>query len=288
MIALGCLTELSRPLDERIYTKEAILRDEEDEINAAQTRYRRFITWYQERYFLVIKGELINPSYLFRRRLVDFASTIVLYAREQENDFLKAPVGRKTVSEPAITRNILAHFNDAWAELSDIFLEVKKNPSSRLYYDGPEIRIIARPSDWRQQFAALLYSEQDEWSLAPLGMSALQRLRAARSGGRSGETSSSGEGDMDVDGDDEDEDDEESDDSKNESQVQEGEQSDDVIEINSSDDDSSSSGEDETPAVPTTALGSTTTQRPFKRTRASSASTVNKSPSSSHPAKRQR
>jgi hypothetical protein len=285
MIALGCLTELSRPLDERLYASEVISQAEEDEIRAAQTRYRRFIAWYQERYVLVIENELINPSYLFRRRLVDFAASIVLYAREQESDFFKSPVGTRGVAETIITRNILAHFSDAWAELSEVFLEVKKNPSPRLYYHGPEFKIIARQSDWREQFTALLFVEQDECSSAPLRHPALQAFRTAQSGAPSDESSSGGD-DMDIS--DEDEDDDDQDDGDDESQLEEDEESDDVIEISSDSDVSSSSDEHETPAVPATTLGSMTPRPTFKRSRTSSASTVNKSPSSTHPAKRQR
>lgn len=294
MISLGCLIELSRPLDERLYTGESIPQDEQDEINAVQTRYRRFITWYQERFFIVIDGELINPSYLFRRRLVDFASTVVSYVREQENDFHKAPVGRHTLKEPAITRHILNHFSEGWADLSDTFLEVRKNASPRLYYDGPKIKIMARKRDWRQQFAALLFVEKDEWSLAPLSVSALQALRAAPPSGApsgkilsSGETSSSGEDDMDVDDDEDDDDDEDSDDeSGNEDEAEE--ESDDVISISSdSDDEESSSMQDDTPAAPAMAPGRSTPP-PLKRSRSSPASSPKTSPSSSHPAKRRR
>lgn len=291
MIALGSFIELSRPLDERLYTKESIPQDEQDEINAAQTRYRRFITWYQERFFIVIEDELINPSYIFHRRLVDFASTIVMYVKEQENDFHKAPVGRRTLTEIAITKHILHHFGQGWTELSATFLEVKKHPSPRLYYDGPEIRILARKPEWRQQFAALLVVEKDEWSMAPLRVLTLRQLHAGLSGGSpSGSASSSGEDDMDVDEDDEEEDDEEDD--ENESEDEEEEESDDVIDISSSSDDEESSSlssmESETPEAPPTAPGARSTPPPLKRSRPSPASTPSKSPSSFHPPKRQR
>jgi hypothetical protein len=78
MITLGSFIELSQPLDERLYTKVAILQDEQDEINAAQTHYHQFIMWYQERFFIVMNDELINPSYIFHRRLVNFAATIIM------------------------------------------------------------------------------------------------------------------------------------------------------------------------------------------------------------------
>jgi len=176
MISLGCLIEFSRPLDERLYTKESIPRDEQDEIDAAQTRYRRFITWYQQRFFIIIDGEWINPSYIFRRRLVDFASTLVLYVREQQDDFHTGAVGHHTLTETAMTKQLLNHFGQGWAELTETFLEVKKHPSPRLYYDGPTIRIEVKKHDWRRQFAALLLVEKDEWSLAPLQVSALKAL----------------------------------------------------------------------------------------------------------------
>jgi hypothetical protein len=198
---------------------------------------------------------------------------------------------------------MLNHFGDAWSELSATFLEASKSPSPRLYYDGPEIRILPQRADWKRQFAALLVVEKDEWSLAPLRVPALLVLHAAPPGDSgSGSGSSSGEDDMDVneddkdkddkDKDDKDEDDEEDDDeNKHGDEAEEEQDSDDVIDITTSESDgedssSLSSMESDSPEVPTTARGAPFTRPSLKWRHPSPASTPSKSPSSSHPAKR--
>ena len=89
MIALGNVIELSRALDQRHYTGYDIDDHEQDEIDAVMTRYRLFIRWYTQNFALLIQKDWISPSYLFKKRLVDFASTVLLYVREQEGAALQ-------------------------------------------------------------------------------------------------------------------------------------------------------------------------------------------------------
>jgi hypothetical protein len=276
MISLGCLIEFSRALDDRLYRKieESIPQDEDDEIDAAQTRYRRFITWYQERFFIIIDGEWINPSYIFSRRLVDFASTIVLYVKEQVKDFHKAPMEKHTLTVLSITKHLLTHFRGGWPDLAEAFFEVKKHPSHRLYYEGPAIQIVARKPDWRQQFAALRLKERDEWSGAPLEALALKALYEGPIHVSSDEDEEELE---DADEDDEDEDDEDDEDEDEDGGA-------------SSDSSSSLSGmstDFHAPTGATTAAPSTPPPH-GKRSRPSPSSTPNQSPSSTRLAKRQR
>jgi hypothetical protein len=83
LISVGCLVELSQALDERTYTKGTIPEDDQDEIDAATTWYCLFIQWYAARFVIVTNNEWINPHYIFKRCLVDFAATMVCYAEEQ-------------------------------------------------------------------------------------------------------------------------------------------------------------------------------------------------------------
>jgi hypothetical protein len=280
MISLGCLIEFSNPLDQRLYLNEAIPHDEQEEIEAAMTRYRRFITWYQERFFVVIENEWINPSYLFSRRMVDFAATLVRYVTEQEKDFHLGALTPHTLTQGSITRHLLNHFREGWSELTETFLEVKKYPSPHLYYDGPTIRIEARPKDWKRRFDSLFIVEMNESSFAPLQVQALKKLAErppSASASSSGDTSS-GEEEMDVEqeeqvevvatdmvGTDMDEDDDEEDSSQDGGEVGEA----------STSSSSSSSG---------VAAPAPSTPPPLKR----NAATPSHSPSSSRPAKRPR
>jgi hypothetical protein len=125
LIAVRCLVELSRALDERTYIKQPLLQDEQDEIDAATARYRIFITWFSERYFVVINGEWLNASYLFNRRLVNFAATTVCYVKEQMEDSHRSPVPEHTLTDVSLTKQILHHLSSGLAELVPAFLAAK-------------------------------------------------------------------------------------------------------------------------------------------------------------------
>jgi hypothetical protein len=182
MISLGCLIEFSRALDHRMYAvpEQSIPEDEGDEIDAAQSRYRRFILWYQDQFFIVINGQHINPAYIFQRRLLDFASTLLLYVQQQETDFHTATPDEHTLTEDSLMVQLHDHISSGWDHLTDAFLELKKYPSPRLYYDGPTIEIRAWPHDWKRRFDALGLLEINELPSAPLQVSALKEIHKSR------------------------------------------------------------------------------------------------------------
>jgi hypothetical protein len=187
-----------------------------------------------------------------------------------------------------MTKHLLNHFGQGWAELTETFLEAKNTPSPRLYYDGPTIHIKIRKHDWKQQFAALLLVEQAEWSLAPLQRSA---VTAPPHG--TGEDSSSGEDEMDVDQDDESDEaeDEDDEDEDHDDQVLIAGMSIfiDMSEYSDGDDSSSlTSISSDGPPAPLTAPAAPVTPPALKRSRSSPASTPSKTPTSSRPAKRPR
>jgi hypothetical protein len=217
------------------------------------------MTWFQERFFVVIEEEWINPTYIFHRRLVDFAATVIRYVKEQENDFHLGPIPRHTLTEVNITKHFLNHFCEGYADLAETFLEMRQTASPRLYYDGPTIRIEAKPHDWKRRFLCLGITEKNEASFAPLTVHALKLHLDKSAEGDREEEQEQEDVDMDVD-DEDDEDDEDS-----------GE-----------DEDDDEDGSSLLSSVPTS------TPPPAKRNRPSPASTPSKTPSSSRPAKRQR
>jgi hypothetical protein len=273
MISLGCLIEFSIALDSRLYAdpEESIPDDERDEIDATQARYRRFITWYQDRFFLVIEGQYINPAYIFHRRLLDFASTLILYVRSQRRDFHRAAVDKHNLTEDSLTKHLVTQINLAWPDLKEAFFEIRKSPNHRLYYDGPAFEIRVRPQDWKERFAALGLVERNEWSQAPLQVSALKALARASHDG-----SDDGEDEMDIEEDSEDE----------EGQEGTGNGSDASSALSGLSTSSSEATSSASVAPKTVSKTPSTPRRP-KRTRQLSSSTP-KSPSSSHKAKRQR
>jgi hypothetical protein len=249
LISVGCLVELSQALDECTYTQGTILDDEQDEIDAATTRYRLFITWYAARFVIIMNNEWINAHYIFKRRLVDFGATMVRYVREQSTDTHACPdLPRHQLTAAKMAKLIQLHLSSGWSDLLYPFLIAKTDASPYLYYTGPKIELRRLTPLLRLQLRALNYKEQHDFSLAALNASQLQLAL------RSGSLSSS-----DEDGEDEDE----------------------------LDDDASSPLSDVTPSDSSMRPPPRpSTPPPRKRGHPSPASTPSKTPSSSRPKKR--
>jgi hypothetical protein len=165
LISVGCLVELSQALDERNYIMEAIPDDEQDEIDAATTRYRLFIRWFSYRFLLVIGGEFVKAQYIFKRRLVDFAATLVRYVKEQQFDTHKASVPPHHLTPRRMAMYIRTHLLSGWSELIPAFETAMPSASPRLYYTGQAIKL--RQVD-RQQLKALRIKEIHDFSGDPL------------------------------------------------------------------------------------------------------------------------
>lgn len=143
IIAIGNIIEFAVALDYRTYQGPQPQDTEYLERDAAMTRYRTFITWFSDRYGLIIDGSWVNPSYLFKRRLICFAATLLDYfTREhltvQQYDKLKG------INPDAVKRVVRHHIQTSWADLLPAFDKLVHEPSSFLYHNGPPIRIIRK------------------------------------------------------------------------------------------------------------------------------------------------
>jgi hypothetical protein len=215
LISVGCLVELSQALDERTYTYGTIAEDEQDEIDAATTRYRLFMRWYAKRFVIIMNNEWINAHYIFKRRLVDFGATMVRYAREQLTDTHAAPdLPRHQLTASKMSKLIELHLSSGWPDLVHAFLTAKTNASPRLYYTGPKIELKRLTRHLRLKLKALNYQETHDFSLAPLDTNQMQlAIATALSGSQSSDDDDDdGEEAEDGDGEDEDEGEDEEDD----------------------------------------------------------------------------
>jgi hypothetical protein len=267
LIAVGCLVELSQALDERNYIMEPIPQAELEEIEAATTRYRRFITWFSSRFYLFIEGEHVQGHYIFKRRLVDFAASVVRYVAAQQFDTHKAEmIGPHNLSVKRITHHVKTHFLSGWPELIPPFVEALPSASSRLYYTGPDIKLLRRTPQLRKQLKALQIQVNLDFTGAPLAGNQLrQAVATAFSAPHTVAEESSDEEDQAE---------------SHEGQVEDGCGAEEQGAASSPLSSASSSGMPPPPPP--------TTPPPRKRSRPSPASTPSKTPSSSRPMKRPR
>ena len=76
MIALGNIIEFAVALDYRTHEHIEVQDGEYLEREAAMTHYRTLITWFSNRYGVIIAGSWVNPSYLFKRQLISFGASL--------------------------------------------------------------------------------------------------------------------------------------------------------------------------------------------------------------------
>lgn len=195
LITVGCFVELSQAFDERSYIKQAIPDDEMEEIEAATTRYRRFIAWFSHRFYLVIDNEWVNPQYIFKRRLIDLAATMVLYVKQQMEDTHLADVPEHSLTEKRILAFIQVHLSTAYPDVLPAFMAACTSPSRRFYYSGPTIELRIKDNDYRIRVRSIRYSENHDFSGAPIAPNQLQSaLNTAFDGSELSGDEGSGEG----------------------------------------------------------------------------------------------
>jgi hypothetical protein len=145
IIALGNIIEFAAALDWRSYEHIILHDDEKLEIEIAITRYRTFIRWFGKKFGLLIDGNWITPSYLFKHRLISFAATVCVYfAKEAPNTQRQSEL--QGMSPSLVKRHFRHHIQICWPDLLAAFehlLDVDGS-SIYLYYTGPPIRLIRK------------------------------------------------------------------------------------------------------------------------------------------------
>jgi hypothetical protein len=196
LITVGCYIELSQAFDERTYINQVIPDDEMEEIEAATTRYRRFITWFSHRFYLVIDNEWVNPQYLFKRRLIDLAATVVLYVKQESANTHLADVPGHTLTDKRILALIQVHLASGYPDLIPTFMAACTSPSRRMYYTGPAIKLKRKDDRYHLYARSLQYQENHDFAGAPLGSNQLQSTltKAFNNNSDSSEDDEDGEG----------------------------------------------------------------------------------------------
>ena len=160
MIALGNIIEFGTVLDHRTYDQEADVSDDVYlEREAAMTHYRTLIHWFADRYGLLMNDTWLDASYIFKRRLVDFAATLCNYFTKK-HPTIQRESKLDGITPAKVRRTISNHLQISWPDLLPAFYNLSKSPSPFLYYTGPAFRII-RKTPFRLEQEKLLTRKQD-------------------------------------------------------------------------------------------------------------------------------
>jgi hypothetical protein len=140
IIALGNIVEFTLALDSRFYNDTEIDEEEQLEIEATMARYRSFMRWFSKTFGLLMDGHWINPSYIFKRRLVAFAASVCAYYG-MENPTTKRLDGINSIR---VKKMFCQHLQKCWGDLIPTYDMYLAAPSAFLYHTGPPIRIVRK------------------------------------------------------------------------------------------------------------------------------------------------
>ena len=150
-------------LDHHTYDSQLATIHDADEIEAAISRFRLFIRWFADNFCIFINNEWVSATYYFRKRLVDFAATLLRYKSEAE---VVLPQEHQ-ISQFTIKKFhfcLQQHIQNGWASILNYFQHAIQNADSRLYYTGPPITIKRRTPDLVINLQVLNMTEQVELS----------------------------------------------------------------------------------------------------------------------------
>lgn len=163
IIAVGCVLEFSSALNIAGYSGSAI-EDEDAAIAAsveaghARARFRVIMKSFGTRYTTIVADQLVHPSYIWNRILVQFGAALVNYMKKQNKVAVKAP----GVSAKSIAQAVQSHLTTDHPHLVLPFQrELKKNPTS-LTWNGLPIHVIRRSAACDHVLAAVGIEEGRE------------------------------------------------------------------------------------------------------------------------------
>ena len=141
IVLLGSLIELGPALNPRNYDKTSPPEINQEE-KAAQLQVKRFQSWFALKFVTLIEGKWISPLYIFRRSLLEIASTIFGYLR----DHPKLNGTTKKVTHTAFAKMVVRYLKRVDHELLPKLIQLFQQPKSSLRWSGPCIEIFPRPS----------------------------------------------------------------------------------------------------------------------------------------------
>jgi hypothetical protein len=170
MISLGNIIEFANALDHRTYEGPELTPDEDQERLTAISRYHTFIVWYSNNFGLLIQDQWVNPGYLFKKRLVDFAVTVFEYFRRQQ-PLLNINHRTSGLTDTSLWKCLRHHIAENWLSLVPYLDATVEQPSLFLYYTGPDVVVMAKTAEHVMALTSLGLAEVLEYDDAPITFS---------------------------------------------------------------------------------------------------------------------
>jgi hypothetical protein len=164
---VGNLVEFTSALDHGSYSGKVINERDREEEDAAMTQYRRFIGWFGSRYCLVFGDCWVNSAYLFKKRLADFAATVLEYKTREHSTHIEAADVRGFTPK-ALHHQLRQHIVSNWDELPIYLDHAIRKASDSLYWTGPTFRVESITPRLLERLGAMDMFEHKEMPSDPL------------------------------------------------------------------------------------------------------------------------
>jgi hypothetical protein len=119
---------------------------------------------------LLIGDQWVNPGYLFKKRLVDFAVTVFEYFRQEK---MHLDINHRTpgLTDTSLWKCLRHHIAANWLALVPYLDATVEEPSQFLYYTGPEVVVMAKTAEHVMALTSLGLEEVLEYDGAPITFS---------------------------------------------------------------------------------------------------------------------
>lgn len=163
IIAVGCVLEFASVLSRERY-KTGYDENSDEAIAGsvqachARSRFRVIMKTFATRYTTIISGQIIHPSYIWNKLLVQFGAALVTYMKKQDTVVPKSTgINPKTITQ-AVRKHLAT---DHPHLLSPFRVELKKKPTA-LTWNGPIIEVIHKKNGFDGVMDALGVEEASE------------------------------------------------------------------------------------------------------------------------------
>jgi hypothetical protein len=127
---------LSRP-----YYAGNVAKDVLEEENVARWRYRQLIRWFSKNFVLLFNNSYVNPWYLVRMSITQFAATLCAYMETWKMKGIET----KGCTPKKFRLAVFNHLRRQWVGLIPKFDELSDDkPSPTFAWNGPEFQVIRR------------------------------------------------------------------------------------------------------------------------------------------------
>lgn len=169
VIAVGCVLEFASALNRDIYSGNYDEDDDETiainvEAAHARTRFRVIMKTFAARFTTVIGEQMVHPSYIWNRILVQFGAAMVTYMQKKATVVVQSP----GVSHQTISAAVKLHLQTDHPHLVAPFQRELKAKATALTWSGEAIQVVPRTAAFEHIMTAAGLEELRELPERPL------------------------------------------------------------------------------------------------------------------------